>query len=141
MVLYGISGIISVILIFVEKPVDCDLCTESLIELILNFFSRLAIAFYYSILFLYITELYPLRARGQGFGVASSIGAISSSTGSIIIVNVFDDNGINHYIFFTFVALLAISALVFLDETKNKPLKNEIVEIQMEKEKYKKTLY
>jgi MFS family permease len=46
---------------------------------------RFSTAFYYSVLFLFVNELYPSRARGIGFGVGSAAGAIASTLGNLII--------------------------------------------------------
>lgn len=73
------------ILIFIEKPEDCEQCIESYIELVCVFIARLITAFYFALFFLYVTELYPLRARGMGFGIGSAVGAIGSSSAPVIL--------------------------------------------------------
>ena len=127
------SGVISLamtslfygILVFVEKPENCDGCWQSYLELLCVFSARFFTAFYFSVFFLYVTELYPLRARGIGFGIGSAAGAIASSSGNAIIFGL-ADNGITPMIFFTLVGILAIATLFFLPETHNKPLVDEI---------------
>lgn len=96
-------------------------------------------SFYFSIFFLYATELFPLRARGIGFGVGSAAGAIASSSGGPILSTLVD-NSISPMIFFTLCGIIGAAVLFFLPETHNKPLEDEIEEIQNAKNNYKRTI-
>ena len=81
---FALAILFNGILIFVNPGEDCNGCTQGIIEIIFVFASRFVISFYFSIFFLYVTEIFPLRARGLGFGIASAAGAIASSSGQFI---------------------------------------------------------
>ena len=66
-----------------------------------------------------------MRVRGQGFGVSSAVGAIASSTVSLIYGAMIQNN-INKMIFPTVLGIAAILVLFFLPETKDVPLVDEI---------------
>ena len=53
-VLLSLSGICCFILLFLEKPDDCDFCTASIVELIIVFAFRLFLSCYFITLYLYI---------------------------------------------------------------------------------------
>ena len=110
---FGISIFFTTILLFVQKPADCSYCIEGVIELICVFVSRFATSYYFAVFFLYATELYPLRARGQGFGVGSAFGALASGSSSIIF-GFFIQNDINPMIFETFCGVVLVVVLLFL---------------------------
>ena len=131
-VCFSIAALFNGILVFVEKPDNCDGCFENYLEIFCIFSSRFFVSFYFSLFFLYVTELFPLRARGMGFGIGSAAGAIASSSGNIILSSL-SENSINPQIFFCLCAILAIATLFFLPETMNMPLTDEIEEIQSRK--------
>ena len=54
-VFFGLSAIFTGILIFVTAPEDCNGCFQGIIEIAMVFCSRFCIAYYFSILFLYVT--------------------------------------------------------------------------------------
>ena len=137
MVCFGISVFFTGLLLFVEKPPGCENCLESIIELICVFGGRFVVSYYFAIFFLYATQLFPLRVRGQGFGVGSAIGAVASSTTSIIYGGMLEAH-VNVMIFPTLCGVAAILVLFFLPETKDQPLPNEIEEVQFEKDKQKR---
>lgn len=109
------------ILVFANKTDNCVECFSNYLEIFCIFSSRFFVSFYFSIFFLYVTELFPLRARGMGFGVGSAAGAIASSSGGVILTAM-QSNGIAPTIFFVLCGVLAIAVLLFLPETMNKPL-------------------
>lgn len=78
-----------------------------------------------------------MRVRGQGFGVGSAIGAVGSSTTSIIYGAMLQGN-VNVMIFPTICSVAAILVLFFLPETKDLPLADEIEEVQFEKDQQKR---
>ena len=51
-----------------------------ILEMLLTFGSRFVVSFYFSVFFIYLVEIYPMRARGLGFGMASAFGAIGSTS-------------------------------------------------------------
>jgi len=70
-VLVGVPLIIFTILVFVEPPANCSGCFEGILQIVLVFAARFGICAYFSVFFLYITELFPLPLRGIGFGISS----------------------------------------------------------------------
>jgi len=58
---------------------------ESVISIICAFVIRFAISFYHCILFVYVNEMFPTRARGIGFGLCSAAGALSATLGNLIL--------------------------------------------------------
>ena len=120
-IFFGLSAIFTGILVFVTPPDYCNGCIEGFIEIILVFCSRFCICYYFSIFFLYVTEIFPLRARGLGFGIASAFGAVASASAQFIFSEM-EERGINSMIFLTIAAILPMIVLTFLDETHNKPL-------------------
>ena len=70
----------------------------------------------------------------MGAGIVSAVGTLAS-TSSPIYLDYLRRNGINVMSFFVLFAIIAIGNLFLLTETKGAPLKEEIEEIEMEKEK------
>lgn len=77
------------------------------------FIIRFVISFFYAILFLYVNEIFPSSARGTGFGIASAIGALSSSLGNIIITTLQANDMSPHFMNVPY-AIIAMLALSFL---------------------------
>ncbi len=65
----------------------------------------------------------------MGFGIGSAAGSVGSSTIPLVIQSMVSQK-LNIYTLFTGCGLLGIIFIVFLPETLNKPLTNEIEEIQ-----------
>jgi hypothetical protein len=84
-----------------------------MITLICLFGSRTAITFYFTIMFLYGNELFPVKARGLGLGLGSAAGAISTSSCNIIIT-FFYEHDLNVMYLFTFLGLTLIYASIKL---------------------------
>ena len=70
-----------------------------------------------------MSEAFPLRARGMGYGIASAFGAIASSSGQYIL-KLMENRGMNSMILFTIIAILGVLVLSFEEESLNKPLEN-----------------
>jgi hypothetical protein len=51
---FGITVLCSGVMIFLDKPQDCDLCGESVVELVLVFVFRSAVSMYFCLFFLYV---------------------------------------------------------------------------------------
>jgi MFS family permease len=83
------------------------------LEIVCVFIARFSIAFYFSIFFLFVNELYPLRARGLGFGIGSAAGAVGTMSGNVVI-GYFYENSINPQILNLLLAIIAISTLIFV---------------------------
>lgn len=81
--------------------------------MVLIFCSRFFISVYFAIFFIYVPELFPASARALGFGIASSAGAISS-TSSQIVLPYFQQKGYNPMIIFTLMALISMMTLKFM---------------------------
>ena len=57
--------------------------------------------------------MFPLRARGQGFGVGSAFGAVATASSSVIF-GLFQQSDLNPMIFLTVCGILNILVLMFL---------------------------
>ena len=113
MVLFGVNGICTFILLFLEKPDDCDFCTESIIELVIIFVFRLSIASFYIILYIYLVELYPARTRAIGSGFIVAVGTCGSAICPLIL-GALTRNGINYNTFFLLMVMFGLGSLPFL---------------------------
>lgn len=111
--LMGLASIFTGILIFVKKPEVCDKCFEGNMEIAMVFCARFCISMYFSIFFLYCTELYPLPARAMGFGIGSAAGSIASTSGQVVMPMI-QQMGWNPMILLTFMAVSCIFLVRFL---------------------------
>ena len=82
---------------------------------------------YFTVFFVYITEIFPLSTRALGFGIGSSAGAIAS-TSSQVIMPIFQQNNFNPMTLLTFFSLISLYFINRLPETLNVPLADEIHE-------------
>lgn len=123
-----LSAIFTGILIFAHKPSDCDNCFQGNLEIVMIFCSRFCVSLYFTFFFVYITELFPLSTRALGFGIASSAGAIASTT-SQVIMPFFQQHNIDPMILLTFLALLCLVFVRLLPETLDVPLRDDVQEI------------
>ena len=126
---FGLALLLNGILIFVNPQADCQNCLKGVIEIILMFGSRLVISLFFTTFFLYVTEIFPQRARGQGLGIVSAAGALASSSGQFIFRQL-EDRLINPMILFTIFCFFSLITLNFMPETHEKPLEDEIKEIE-----------
>jgi hypothetical protein len=69
----------------IEKPEGCEFCFESIIEVIVIFFFRFAIATEFILFLVYIVELFPMRVVGIGMSAVNSSGTIASTLSPIIL--------------------------------------------------------
>ena len=113
LILFSINGICAFILLFLEKPEDCDFCAISIVELIIIFIFRLSISCYFIILYVYMVELYPARSRAIGNGIVSAVGTLGSTLAPIIL-GVFSRNSININIFFLLCVIVGLGSIPFL---------------------------
>jgi|694.fasta_scaffold115113_1 hypothetical protein len=121
-ILFIVAGMCALLLTFVQKPEDCDLCIQSIIEIIAVFIFRGCVSFFFCFFQVYFCELYPARARGMGAGIVSAFGTLAA-TSSPIYLGYLRRNGINVMSFFVLFAIIAIGNLILLEETKGKALK------------------
>ena len=112
---------------FVQKPSVCNHCFEGNLEIVMIFCSRFCVSMYFTVFFVYITEVFPLSTRALGFGIGSSAGAIAS-TSSQVIMPFFQQHDFNPMILLTFMSLATIFFIQRLPETLNIPLADEIHE-------------
>ena len=126
---FAFALVFNLILIFIHTGEDCHGCFAGIVQIFLVFASRFVISFYSSLFFLYATEIFPLRARGLGFGMCSAMGALASSSGQFIF-SYLEDEHISPMILFSSFSLLAIIVFCFMNETLNQPLQDEIEEIK-----------
>lgn len=120
-VLYSVAGACACVLLFTNKPKDCDFCAEAMIELIFVAIFRSSSALYFIVMYIYMVELYPIRSRAMGGGIASSVGTLASSL-SPIILGIFERKDLNPNILFAILAFLSVGVSTFLPETLGQPL-------------------
>ena len=85
MILYAISGLCSSILLFINKPSGCDFCPEAIVELFIIAIFRAASALQYILMYIYIVEIFPARARAMAGGVTSSFGTLASTLSPLLL--------------------------------------------------------
>lgn len=119
--LVGIPLVIFALLSFFNVEIDCDNCNEGMFETVLVFTARFCICAYFSVFFLFLTEIYPLPVRGIGFGMTSVFGALASISSQFILTSI-SKTKINPMIIFTFISVIGILALFQLPETLHKTL-------------------
>jgi sugar phosphate permease len=124
-ILFVAAAFCALLLTFIVKPEECDLCIQSILEIIFIFIFRGCVSFFFCFFQVYFCELYPARARGMGSGIVSAVGTLAS-TSSPIYLGYLRRNGINVMSFFVLFAIIAIGNLFLLHETKGAPLKEEI---------------
>ena len=83
--LFIVTVVSSFILSVIEKPEGCEFCLESIIEVIVIFFFRFAIATEFILFLVYIVELFPTRVVGIGMSAVNSSGTIASTLSPIIL--------------------------------------------------------
>ena len=94
--------------------------------LILN---RFILCGFWAIFYIYIAEMYPTRVRSLGFGWSSAMGTVGSTMAPYLIFGS-TNLGINSWIPPGAIGLLCATSIFCLKETKGKPLKDEIDEIE-----------
>lgn len=124
-ILFGIATIISILLIFIVKPAKCDMCAVVFIQLALVFVFRFAISMEFAVMFIYQTELYPIRVRNISAGILSIFNHLASTL-SPIAMGAFTRAEISPFILFTFFGIVAIASYMFCPETLGKLCPEEI---------------
>lgn len=90
-------------------------------ETILVFTARFCICAYFSVFFLFVTEIYPLPLRGIGFGMSSAFGALASISSQFVLSSI-SKTKINPMIIFSGVSVIGLIIISRLPETLNKKL-------------------
>lgn len=114
--LFAISTAISIVLIFVTVPSDCNLCPVIFIQLALVFVFRFCISMVYSLIIIYVIQLYPTRVRNIGDGVTSLFDS-SASAVAPLVMGAFARAELNPFILFTVLGLVAIAGFMFVPQT------------------------
>jgi len=83
--MFLVAIISSFILVFVKKPKQCDMCPESIVEMVVIFFFRFAISTEFIFFLVYIVELFPTRLVGLGVGACNVAGAVASTISPIFL--------------------------------------------------------
>ena len=128
LVFFLIATVLALILVFVTVPDGCDICAESITQLVIIVIFRFCGAFVVNIYQIYMCELFPARVRGIGTGFVSAGGTVGSTI-SPIYLGVLRRQGINVMLFFVVFGLIGMANLTLLDETLGQPMKEEILEI------------
>jgi MFS family permease len=134
MIQLGGGSIICGILIFLVAPDDCDKCATIYVQLALIFVFRFLISMEFAIIGIYQAELFPTRIRNIAVGALNVFGTVSS-TAAPTIMGVFTRGGINHFILFTVIGIIATGAMSFCPETFGQKCPEEIEEIAFMKMK------
>lgn len=87
----------------------------------------MGICAYFSVFFLYITELFPLPLRGIGFGTSSVFSALGNASAQFILSSTAQTN-LNPMIIFALVSGIGVTSIIFLPETLDKKLEETIEE-------------
>jgi hypothetical protein len=90
---------------------------------------RMFVAFMFQLLYVYITELYPVQVIGLGIGLGSIIG----SCPDVLIpevINVLDRINFPVMLLFCLVSVLNFVGSWLLGETKGRPPRDKVEEIQ-----------
>ncbi len=116
-ILFSIASFVSFILVFIERPVDCETCYHSIIELIVVFIFRGCVSLFFCFFQVYMCELYPARIRAIGMGVISSFGSLATTLNPLYLGAV-RRNGLNVFTLFLILGMIAIGCSVLLPETK-----------------------
>ena len=122
MILVGLS----VVLIVVEIPKNCEMCVESIVYLVFTFLFRSVVAVYFCVFELYINELYPTRVTGLGVGTVSAFGSLASIL-SPFILSLINANFV--MMIFCGFALVGAAVSLRLKETKGLHMRIEVEEI------------
>jgi MFS family permease len=86
---------------------------------------RFFIMSFWAIFYVYLAEMYPTRVRSLGFGWASAMGTVGSTSSPYIIL--FSENiGLNTWVIPGITGIISVISLFFLKETFGKPLQDEI---------------
>lgn len=120
-VLLSIAVLCSLITTVVNDPVECGLCMETAVQIILIILFRAVISFFFSFFEIYISEIFPSRVRGLGFGIISAAGSLSSAL-TPTILSILLDNTIDALLLFSISGVMAASCLTLLPETMGVPL-------------------
>ena len=124
-ILFSAASLVSFILVFLERPEDCDICYHSVVELIVVFIFRGCVSLFFCLFQVYMCELYPARIRAMGLGVVSAFGTLATTLNPPIL-GFLRRNGLNVFTVFLILVLTAIGCLTLLPETKNQRMVEEI---------------
>lgn len=97
------------------------------LELVLLFAMRFVLCMYWASFYVYLAELYPTRVRSLAFGWASAIGTIGSSACPYLVLAT-SKLDLNQWILPGALGLIAAVCAIWLPETLNKPMQEEIYE-------------
>jgi len=132
-----LAGISSLAFLLVSIPSNCSDADESCfakdVQIILAMITRFMISIGFLIIYLYLNELYPTSVRGIGTGFCTFIGRLGSIFAPIV-VSAMESSGVNPWISFGVVSMLAGAVCTVMRETLGMPLENEIKEVRDQKE-------
>jgi len=101
------------ILSLLDVSPDCKGCFEGVFQTILVFTARFFTCCYFSVFFLYLTEIYPLPLRGIGFGMTSAFGSFGNIAGQFLLSSI-SETKINPMLIFSVVSGAGCLTLHFL---------------------------
>jgi OCT family organic cation transporter-like MFS transporter 4/5 len=99
----------------------------NVLEIILLFSMRFVSCMFWAALYVYMAELFPTRVRSLAFGWASAVGTIGSSLVPFLVLAV-NEAGLNQWILPGALGLISAACAIWLPETLNKPMSEEIYE-------------
>lgn len=128
----AVSLACSFLLIFLHAK---EICTEDcwtpriVFELLVVFLMRVFVAFMFQLIFVYMTELYPVQVVGLGIGLGCIVGSIPD----IFIpelINVLDRLNFPVMLLFCLMSVLNLVGSSMLEETRGRAPRDKVLEIQ-----------
>ncbi|KAL4472577.1 hypothetical protein ABPG74_018526 [Tetrahymena malaccensis] len=119
---------------FLKTPSDCDMCTMVIIQIVFAAIIRFSICFVWTVVYMYMTELFPTVVKSLALGIISASGTIGS-TAAPYIGNVSTAIGVSPMISLGVLGLVGVASTIPLKETLGQPLQNQIEEMQSEEDK------
>lgn len=126
-----IALVSSFLLIFLHTKQICTgdcWSARVLFELLVIFVMRIFVAFLFQLLYVYLTELYPVQVVGLGIGLGSIVGLMP-----VVfipeLINVLDRANFPVMVLFCVFACLCFWGSYLLEETHGRPPKDKIKEV------------
>jgi hypothetical protein len=107
----------SLILLFYEKPGECDFCYYNFIELAIFIIFKGTVSFFKAVLIVYVCEAFPNTIRGSALAVHLAAGQVAAIVTPIMLA-VMESLHLKIMTFFLMFAFLNFIAADFLPETR-----------------------
>ena len=127
MALFGL--IISVILLLVKIPSNCEGCSLAVVQIGLIMMARFCIGFMLGLFFVSQSQFYPASVKGAGVGAATFMGLMGSVFSQIVLTDA-KQLGINPFLIIAVVFLLASIGYQWMPETYQMQPQDQIEEMR-----------